>query len=84
SVIANNQVFEIRPLGQGRHRIVEIDQQAFPDEHNDFREDPSTPPPLPMPKATATGKATSGFGRATTSATRVTLLALYTPEAKAA
>lgn len=84
SVIANNQVFEIRPLGQGRHRIVEIDQQAFPDEHNDFREDPAAPTPLPMPKASTTGKAVSGFGRATTSATRVTLLALYTPEAKAA
>ncbi len=90
SVIANNKVFEIRPLGQGRHRIVEIDQAAFPDEHADFREDRASPPPLPMPKATPAQKAASagGAGRAASdgaqASSRVTLLALYTPEAKAA
>lgn len=88
SVFANNQVFEIRPLGQGRHRIREVDQAAFPDEHNDFREDPAAAPPLPLPKATPAQKATSGFGRAVTdlpqASSRVTLLALFTPEAKAA
>lgn len=88
SVIANNQVFEIRPLGQGRHRIVEIDQAAFPAEHDDFREDPASPPPLPRPKAAPAAKAVSGMGRAVTDSpqatSRVTLLALYTPEAKAA
>lgn len=90
SVFANNRVFEIRPLGQGRHRIREVDQTALPDEHNDFREATVAPTPLPMPKASPTQKATSGFGAvspdasAQATASRVTLLALFTPQAKAA
>lgn len=80
SVIAGSQVFEIRPLGQGRHRIREIDQASFPDNHNDFRDVPNAAPsPLPLPQDRAAAPDTV-MPKATS---RVTLLGLYTPEASA-